>query len=182
MHKHSHVNCFIPPHILMNIATKGTVGQRNMAISTLRASEQMRGQRQALSEFTAAAFRVAVGGKERIVYDAKHGSSLPGTVVRRENDPASSDVGVNEAFDGSGVTYDLYQNVYERNSIDNNGMRLDSTVHYQTGYDNAFWNGEQMVYGDGDEDRALLHRKAQDPDAVPQLPWADAGLDDARRR
>jgi Zn-dependent metalloprotease len=32
-------------------------------------------------------------------------------------------------------------------------MRLDSTVHYQTGYDNAFWNGEQMVYGDGDEDQ-----------------------------
>lgn len=158
MHKHSHVNCFIPPHILMNIATKGTVGQRNMAISTLRASEQMRGQRQALSEFTAAAFRVAVGGKERIVYDAKHGSSLPGTVVRRENDPASSDVGVNEAFDGSGVTYDLYQNVYERNSIDNNGMRLDSTVHYQTGYDNAFWNGEQMVYGDGDEDQPESER------------------------
>src|SRR5215212_7136591 len=153
MHKHSHVNCFIPPHILMNIATKGTVGQRSMAISTLKASEQMRGQRQALSEFTAAAFRVAAGGKERIVYDAKNGSSLPGTVVRRENDPAASDVGVNEAFDGSGVTYDLYQNVYERNSIDNNGMRLDSTVHYQTGYDNAFWNGEQMVYGDGDEDQ-----------------------------
>jgi Zn-dependent metalloprotease len=59
---------------------------------------------------------------------------------------------VNEAFDGSGFTYDVYQNVYERNSIDNNGMRLDSTVHYQRGYDNAFWNGEQMVYGDGDED------------------------------
>ena len=158
MHKHSHMNCFIPPHILMNIATKGTVGQRNMAISTLKASEQMRGQRQALSEFTAAAFRVAVGGKERIVYDAKHGSSLPGTAVRRENDPATPDVGVNEAFDGSGVTYDLFQNVYERNSIDNNGMRLDSTVHYQTGYDNAFWNGEQMVYGDGDEDQPESER------------------------
>ncbi len=30
-------------------------------------------------------------------------------------------------------------------------MRLDSTVHYEEGYDNAFWNGQQMVYGDGDE-------------------------------
>jgi Zn-dependent metalloprotease len=29
---------------------------------------------------------------------------------------------------------------------------MDSTVHYKKGYDNAFWNGEQMVYGDGDED------------------------------
>jgi Zn-dependent metalloprotease len=93
-----------------------------------------------------------MGTKDRIVYDAKNGSGLPGTVVRRENDPPSSDVAVNEAFDGSGVTYDLYSNIYQRNSIDGNGMRLDSTVHYQKGYDNAFWNGEQMVYGDGDED------------------------------
>ena len=153
MHKHFPVNCILPPHILKNIATKGTETQKDMAINTLKLSEQMRGQRRALADFPTAAFRVAVvGGKERIVYDAQNGSSLPGTPVRRENDPASPDVAVNEAFDGSGVTYDLYKNVYERNSIDNNGMRLDSTVHYQRGYDNAFWNGEQMVYGDGDED------------------------------
>jgi len=78
--------------------------------------------------------------------------------VRKETDPASSDVAVNEAFDGSGVTYDLYNDVYKRNSIDSNGMRLDSTVHYQKGYDNAFWNGEQMVYGDGDEDLPVNQR------------------------
>jgi Zn-dependent metalloprotease len=73
-------------------------------------------------------------------------------VVRKEGDPPTADVAVNEAYDGSGITYDLYSNVYQRNSIDGNGMRLDSTVHYRTGYDNAFWDGEQMVYGDGDED------------------------------
>src|SRR6266498_1710853 len=151
MHRHSPVNCIVPPHILTNIATKGTEAQKDMAISTLKQSAQMRGQRQALSDFTAATFRVAVvGGKERVVYDAQNGSSLPGAVVRRETDPASSDVAVNEAFDGSGATYDLYQNVFQRNSIDGNGMRIDSTVHYQRSYDNAFWNGEQMVYGDGD--------------------------------
>src|SRR5688572_6762234 len=37
-------------------------------------------------------------------------------------------------------------------------MRLDSTVHYRTGYDNAFWDGEQMVYGDGDEDLPMDER------------------------
>ncbi len=159
MHKHSPVNCIVPPHVLKNIATKGTESQKNLAIATLRSSAQMRGQRQALADFGAATFRMAaVGGKERIVYDAKNGSSLPGTVVRKETDPASSDVAVNEAFDGSGVTYDLYKNVYQRNSVDANGMRLDSTVHYQKGYDNAFWNGEQMVYGDGDEDQPVSDR------------------------
>jgi Zn-dependent metalloprotease len=143
---------------LKNIATKGTENQKVAAIVTLKTSEQMRGQRQALADFAIGAFRVAADGKERIVYDANNGSSLPGTVARREGEPATNDVAVNEAYDGSGVTYDLFKNVYERNSIDNNGMRLDSTVHYQTGYDNAFWNGEQMVYGDGDEDQPASER------------------------
>jgi Zn-dependent metalloprotease len=137
---------------LKNIATNGTPGQRNLAIGTLKLSAQMRGQRQALADFNAAAFRVAVGGKDRVIYDAKNGSSLPGTVVRKEGDPPHADIAVNEAYEGSGVTYDLYSDVYSRNSIDGNGMRLDSTVHYRQGYDNAFWDGEQMVYGDGDED------------------------------
>ena len=101
---------------------------------------------------------VATEMKQRIVYDAKNGSQLPGTVVRQEGDGPLSDVAVNEAYDGSGVTYDLYFEAYGRNSIDNQGMRLDSTVHYQKGYDNAFWNGSQMVYGDGDEDLPEANR------------------------
>jgi Zn-dependent metalloprotease len=122
----------------------------------------MRGQRQALADFSAATFRVAAGGKDRVIYDAQNGSNLPGTVVRKEGDGPSADIAVNEAYDGSGITYDLYNNIYQRNSIDGNGMRLDSTVHYRTGYDNAFWDGEQMVYGDGDEnlpeDERLFNR------------------------
>jgi Zn-dependent metalloprotease len=70
--------------------------------------------------------------------------------VRKEGEAPVADVAVNEAYDGSGATYDLYFEIYGRNSIDNNGLRLDSTVHYQRNYDNAFWNGTQMVYGDGD--------------------------------
>ncbi len=158
MHKHFPLNCFIPPHILKNIATNGTESQKILAIDTLKVSAQLRGQRQALTDFAAATFRVAAGGKDRVVYDAKNGSSLPGTVVRKEGDPAVSDVAVNEAYDGSGVTYDLYNDVYQRNSVDGNGMRLDSSVHYQKGYDNAFWDGEQMVYGDGDEDLPVNER------------------------
>jgi len=158
MHKHFPVNCIVPPHMLKNIATNGTNRQKMLAIDTLKLSAQMRGQRQALAEFATATFRVAVGGRERVVYDAKNGSSLPGTIARKEGDGATADVTVNEAYDGSGYTYDLYNNVYQRNSIDGSGMRLDSTVHYRVGYDNAFWNGEQMVYGDGDENLPVSER------------------------
>ncbi|HET9588137.1 MAG TPA: M4 family metallopeptidase [Anaerolineales bacterium] len=151
MHKHSPLLCILPPHILKNIATKGTESQKTFAIETLKVSAQLRGRRQALADFSAAAFRVAVGGRDRVIYDAQNGSNLPGQIVRREGEPATEDVAVNEAYDGSGTTYDLFNDVYQRNSIDGNGMRLNSTVHYRTGYDNAFWDGEQMVYGDGDE-------------------------------
>lgn len=159
MHKHHHpVNCIVPPHMLEEIAKNGSQAQRELAISTLKASEQMRGQRRALAEFSGAAFRVAAVGKERIIYDAKNGTSLPGTSVRKEGDGPTSDLAVDEAYDGSGATYDLFQEVYNRNSIDDKGMRMDSTVHYRKGYDNAFWNGEQMVYGDGDEDQPVDDR------------------------
>jgi Zn-dependent metalloprotease len=144
--------------MLKNIASNGTPAQKNLAIVTLKLSARMRGQRQALADFNAATFRVVAGGKDRVVYDAKNGSSLPGTVVRKEGDPPSADVAVNEAYDGSGITYDLFSDVYQRNSIDGNGMRLDSTVHYRQGYDNAFWDGEQMVYGDGDENMPAEER------------------------
>ena len=50
MHRHAPVNCFVPPHILKNIATNGTAGQRSLAIDTLKLSAQMRGKRQALGE------------------------------------------------------------------------------------------------------------------------------------
>jgi Zn-dependent metalloprotease len=88
--------------------------------------------------------------KRRTIYDALHGYSLPGRLVRGEKDPKSKDIAVNEAYDGSGATYDFFFRVFGRSSIDGRGFRLDSTVHYGRNYDNAFWNGQQMVYGDGD--------------------------------
>jgi Zn-dependent metalloprotease len=147
------VLCFTPPFILRQIVINGTPEQRDKALLSLTISEQFRGQRGAMTKEILAFMKpVAAEIKQRIVYDAKNGTQLPGTVVRQEGDPAVSDVAVNEAYDGSGATYDLYQEVYGRNSIDGNGMPINSTVHYDKGYDNAFWDGTQMVYGDGDED------------------------------
>lgn len=152
MHTHHSVFCITPPHMLQEIVRNGTTIQRDLALRTLITSEQMRGQRRAMRSMPNIATAAATGTKQRSVYDAKNGNSLPGTLARGEGDPASSDAAVNEAYDGSGVTYDLYSDIYGRNSVNNNGMKLDSTVHYQKGYDNAFWDGKQMVYGDGDED------------------------------
>jgi Zn-dependent metalloprotease len=152
MHRHACVLCITPPHLLQEIARNGTDLQRETALRTIITSEQMRGQRRAMRSVMSFLAAISAGAKQRVVYDAKQGSQLPGTLVRSEGDPAVSDPAVNEAYDGCGATYDLYSDVYGRNSIDNNGLQLKSTVHYQKGYNNAFWDGTQMVYGDGDED------------------------------
>ena len=142
--------CFIvSPEILEHIANNGTQRQRDLAYQALNASAQLRGQREALTRF--AAFAPATAGtKRRTIYDAQNGMSLPGKLIRGEKEKKSKDPTVNEAYDGSGKTYDFYLKVFNRNSIDGQGMRLDSTVHYRRSFNNAFWNGQQMVYGDGD--------------------------------
>lgn len=152
--KSNHVCYIIPPHILKNIAQHGTTAQKAEALESLVATEQLRGQRQVLGPTLASLLphlEVAIAPTlNRNVYDAKHQEQLPGTLVRTEGSKNSTDVEVNEAYDGAGATYNLYQKVYKRNSIDDHGLRIDSTVHYGQNYDNAFWNGQQMVYGDGD--------------------------------
>lgn len=58
-----------------------------------------------------------------------------------------------DAFDNTGITYDFYKNTYNRDSFDNAGAELDSYVHLTLGNgyaNNAFWDGQEMVYGNGD--------------------------------
>src|SRR5262249_38846181 len=93
---------------------------------------------------------LAAAGRRRTIYDTRGTQRLPGTVVRREGEGSSKDPAVNEAYNGLGGTYDFYAAVFGRDSIDDAGLPLDATVHFGRGYDNAFWNGEQMVFGDGD--------------------------------
>ncbi|MEH2172629.1 M4 family metallopeptidase [Nostoc sp.] len=139
--------CIVPPHILKNVVVNGNPQQRTWAFHTLNISAQFLGRRNVVGNIS---FAPSPGEKRRTIYDAKYGQQLPGTLVRGEGDPPSSDAAVNEAYDAAGATYDLFHEIFDRNSIDDKGLRLDSTVHYGVKYDNAFWNGDQMVYGDGD--------------------------------
>jgi len=150
--------CIIPPYMLRNIIEAGTQSQRDWAIQTIRLTSQLRGQRMAFLEAKEVTPVTSAVGKTCMVYSAGNNTSLPGQLVRAEGAPPSGDLAIDEAYDGAGATYDFFSNIYQRNSIDDQGMRLDSTVHYQKSYDNAFWNGQQMVYGDGDEDLPLDER------------------------
>ena len=146
------IHCILPPHLVEKIIENGLEAQVERAKQTLNISGQMRGLRQSLADIAKKPRATAVGNKNRLIYNAQNGSSLPGILVRSEGDDPTGDLAADEAYEGAGATYDLYHEIFERNSIDDNGMTLVSVVHYLQGYDNAFWNGERMVYGDGDED------------------------------
>lgn len=91
-------------------------------------------------------------GNGIFTYDAANRTRTPGTLW------TDADNNLNAAYDKPAVSahanaalvYDFYKLEYNRNSYDNRGAKLISTVHYGSRYNNAFWNGTQMVYGDGD--------------------------------
>ncbi|HJQ37194.1 MAG TPA: M4 family metallopeptidase [Thermoanaerobaculia bacterium] len=145
-----YVCCVIPPHILTRVAEQSTAEASDDARTTLEHMRELAtGRARTLIDGSAAA-AAEEARKRRNVYDARHQTRLPGKLAMSEHKPRSADVEVNEAYNGSGATYDFYAQVFGRRSIDGKGMRLDSTVHYGTRFENAMWNGRQMVYGDGD--------------------------------
>ncbi|WP_413333588.1 M4 family metallopeptidase [Brevibacterium sp. GP-SGM9] len=86
----------------------------------------------------------------RLIHDAQNREVLPGVLVRSEGEEPVADSSVNEAYDGLGASYSLFSEVFERDSLDGNGMPLIASVHYGVDYDNAFFDGRLMVFGDGD--------------------------------
>lgn len=87
---------------------------------------------------------------DRTISDAGGTETLPGDVVRVEGAAPTGDPATDEAYDGLGATYALFAKAFGRASIDGAGLPLLASVHYGSQYDNAFWDGGQMVFGDGD--------------------------------
>ncbi|USV99396.1 M4 family metallopeptidase [Pseudomonas pergaminensis] len=144
--------CLIPPYMLDQIARNGDKAQREVALRTRAKDSTFRSLRMVVVPAQGPArMALAMGaGKRRSIYSAAGTDSLPGTLIRGEGQPASGDAAVDEAYDGLGATFDFFDEVFDRNSIDDAGMALDATVHFGQNYNNAFWNSTQMVFGDGD--------------------------------
>jgi Zn-dependent metalloprotease len=153
-HRHS-IFCILPPYLLRAVAQNGTPAQRQAAVQTLASDSTFRALRASLAgQVPAAQRRRRVLGltpvKQRLIHSANNEETLPGTLVRAEGADPTGDAATDEAYDGLGHTWDFYFEVFGRNSLDDEGMPLSATVHYGQNYNNAFWNGRQMVFGDGD--------------------------------
>jgi Zn-dependent metalloprotease len=91
-----------------------------------------------------------IGNNERMVYDSQNTAVNKVKLVRKEGDAATTDADVNAVYDNGGIVRDYFKTVLGWDSIDNSAMDLVSNVHYNAKYNNAFWDGEQMIFGDGD--------------------------------
>jgi Zn-dependent metalloprotease len=148
----------IPDHVLRRIAERGNDEERRSALATMAATttlRSMRTQAEARRSVTPRAPTMEMAalvapGKERIIRDAGGQPNLRAPIVRQEGQPyGGDDVAVGEAYEHLGITWDFYFEVFARNSLDKNGMTMEGVVHYRDHYDNAVWNGTQMLFGDG---------------------------------
>jgi Zn-dependent metalloprotease len=149
---HNPLHCFLPPHVIDRLAESSDPDIRRLGMEAIANDAAARATRSTLATMPMmAAIPSPAGTKHRLVYDMKSRQSpLPGKLMRSEGNPPVTDSAVNEAYDYSGVVYDFYKEIFNRNSLDDRGMSLISSIHMGRKYNNAFWNGEQMAYGDGD--------------------------------
>jgi len=140
---------FVPPYLLERIAASDSAAAGHCR-STLATDRDFRAGRQVAPTTSKMATGETATGAAWVVHTASNGSTLPGRVVRTAGDPVSGDTAVDQAADGITATLAFYRDAFARASYDAKGAEVVLTVHYQRNYDNAFWNGTQLIFGDGD--------------------------------
>ncbi len=159
-HRAVAVCSIVPDVILTEVAKGGTAEQREAALKTMAIDHTVRTARlhtlfaqagrpltiDSMGETTAARLQRSIADAG----ETENFEDLP--IIRAEGAPASKDPAVNEAYDWFGATFAFYWEAFRRNSIDDVGLELDGVVHFEKKYDNALWDGQRMIFGDGDQE------------------------------
>ena len=148
--------CFIiPPDVLERLSRdrKIPLAARHAAARTAKVSTEIRKLRDQATKITrvagaAGAPRVLASTPKVTVYDCKQSQTLPGLPVA--NPGSATDATAKRTFVETTGVAAFYRKAFGRNSIDDAGMTLMSSIHYGVKFNNAMWNGTQMLYGDGD--------------------------------
>ncbi len=166
---HRHVCFYVPDYVLKNVLKHQMEKGEDVTelLRFLRLAEIFRWNRRQSAEASSispapgrprAGDAVAVvgltmpglGTHARLIYDDHNQWNFDVDDLRNEGDPAVAQQNANNAYDALGATLEFYRDVLGRNSIDNLGLNLDANVNYGANYDNAFWDGTRMVFGNGD--------------------------------
>ncbi len=152
-----HCTCYIvPKDVLTRLANDKRLSTeaRKAALDTARVSAEIRklriqaGELTMVSQSIGAHLEELAAAPKVTVYDCRHTQTLPGAPVSAPNN--SKDKTAKRAFTETTSVAEFYKKVFNRNSIDNAGMTMMSSIHYGRNFNNAMWTGSQMLYGDGD--------------------------------
>ena len=147
---------FVPPYLLRHLAahehpTMAATEHPSGQTLALDARFRERREQAATQTPTGPVTAAAVDESDRwVIHSAGNEETLPGSVARSEGDAAVDDLAVDEAYVWTQQVWDLYEQRFDRRSFDGAGSTVTVTVHFGQSYDNAFWDGEQLVFGDGD--------------------------------
>jgi Zn-dependent metalloprotease len=155
---HRPVCFYIPAHMLGHIASAtatadAEAAEENPAQRSAKVSNALRLQRAhegAREGLMATLTPPQPGHHQRQIFDDQNQWQFDVDDVRNEGDPAVGQDNANKAYEALGATLEFYREVLGRDSIDNAGMNLDANVNYGAQFDNAFWDGSRMVFGNGD--------------------------------
>ena len=158
--------CFIiPSSVLKKYSSDDSLddGTRKVLRDSYLETERLRTLREAYRQFSLREplwdnTELSAPVPSQHVFDCRHRKNLPGN-------PVTKLTGVYKtASDTTAKVLEFYASVLGRNSVDDKGFDMASSLHYGLNYDNAFWNGNQMVYGDGDG--KLFTQMVMSPDVI----------------
>ncbi|KAE9376539.1 putative protease prtS [Stipitochalara longipes BDJ] len=182
---HPHVCFIIPPHLLLEILSRNDISEdtRTAVQNTVHHCSKLKTERNhkhaqlrghgpaagaqsiipgyihaARTDVEAAAAPTKTEHVIRKIYDSHKTNRLRQKLVYTEGNDLGAlktNASALEVIDYFGKTYEFYQEVFKRDSVDNDNLTLIGNLHYDDipgppGMDNAFWNGQEMAFGDGD--------------------------------
>ncbi len=148
-------NCtYVPPQVLDKLAAQSDPSTRARARLSAQQAKLSRAQRATrpvqMSAIVAGATASSSSAASREVYHCQHRWEQRYELARAEGDAATADPDVDTVYEFAGIVREYFRTELNRNSIDNLGMKLILNVHFGEDYMNAFWDGDEMTFGDGD--------------------------------
>ena len=163
--RHKCTCMFVTPQALEGAARAGVDDAR----ITLLGSNQDRAKRASrisgldMEQFAAGVAGVTGEQGAREVYDSENTRQKRKTLRRKEgDDQPTGDSAVDEVYDSAKTVLQYFGDKLGRSSIDDQGMKLILNVHFGRKYMNAFWDGDEMTFGDGDGEIFVSFTKSID--------------------
>ncbi|MBE5322283.1 M4 family metallopeptidase [Pedobacter sp. MR2016-19] len=170
---HDHIGCtcfIIPEKVLKKFSHDKDLSdqERKFFADAAKFESEWRKGRDMRTELALTAQKILPSGLQGLpllpptitLFDCQQHNTLPGVAI--SSPQTSADPTCTRAFNYTTAVANFYQTVFGRHSIDDAGMAMISSIHYSVNYNNAFWNGGQMTYGDGDGNIFIDFTKGND--------------------